>query len=286
MKTGIDSYCFHRFFGEVYDGQDKPAKNLTVEELIVRAKQIDVDGISFESCFLPSDEDSFFADLGSELDRQNLDRVLAWGHPNGLERGKNPAALDDLIRYIPKAVKMKAKVMRITASCHLWRFEDHQEQIKAVLPMLKQAVKAAEDQGVKLAMENHMDFTAPEIKSIIEQIGSPNFGVTFDSGNFFRMLQDPVEAMEILGPYVFATHLKDLAVDTNWKVSDWCFFSGVPVNWGILDNSKLAAILHSCNYQGMLCVEIDQPHSQWKGLEDAAVAISAYELRKIANQFR
>ena len=50
---------------------------MTVEKLIVRAKQIDVGGISFESCFLPPDEDSFFADLGSELDRQNLDRILA-----------------------------------------------------------------------------------------------------------------------------------------------------------------------------------------------------------------
>ena len=285
MKTGIDTYCYHRFFGEVYDWQEKPAKNMTVDEILARAKQFDVDGVSFESCFLPSD-DSYFTDLGNELDRLGLDRVLAWGHPNGLERGQNQEALDDLIRYIPKAVKMKAKVMRICASCHLWRFEDHQEQIKAVLPMLKKAVKVAEDHGVKLAVENHLDFTAIEIKSMIDQIGSPNFGVTFDSGNFFRMLLDPVEAMEILGPYVFATHLKDLAVDANWKVSDWCFFAGVPVNWGILDNSKLADILHRHNYEGMLCVEIDQPASQWTGLEDAAVQISAQELRKIANKFK
>jgi sugar phosphate isomerase/epimerase len=92
--------------------------------------------------------------------------------------------------------------------------------------------------------------------------------------------------MEILAPYVLATHLKDLVVDVSRAVSEWCFFSGVPVGWGILDNGKLADILYRHNYQGMLAVEIDQPASQWAGLEDEAVAISVYELRKIANKYR
>ncbi len=26
MKIGIDSYCYHRFFGEVYDDQEAPKK--------------------------------------------------------------------------------------------------------------------------------------------------------------------------------------------------------------------------------------------------------------------
>ena len=26
MKVGIDSYCYHRFFGEVYPDQKEPAK--------------------------------------------------------------------------------------------------------------------------------------------------------------------------------------------------------------------------------------------------------------------
>jgi sugar phosphate isomerase/epimerase len=285
MKYGIDSYCYHRFFGEVYDGQETPEKQMTVAGLLERAKQMGAEGLSLETCFLPSDEDTYFADLGAEMDRYNFYRVLAWGHPTGLERGKKPEALDELIRYIPKAKRMKADIMRITASCYLWRFEDHQQQIEAVIPLLKKAVKVAEDNDVKLAMETHMDFTAPEMKTIIDRIGSPNFGVTFDSGNLLRMLQDPIAGMELLAPYVFATHIKDVVVDTAFSAAHHCFFSCVPVGWGLVDNARLAEILSRHNYDGMLAVEIDQPTSQWEGIEDEAVAISVYELRKLAEKY-
>ena len=30
MKIGIDSYCFHRFFGEVYPEQPAPPKQMTM----------------------------------------------------------------------------------------------------------------------------------------------------------------------------------------------------------------------------------------------------------------
>ena len=54
MKVGIDSYCYHRFFGEVYPHQNQPPKQLTLENFIKRAKELDVDGVSLESCFNPA----------------------------------------------------------------------------------------------------------------------------------------------------------------------------------------------------------------------------------------
>ena len=47
---------------------------------------------------------------------------------------------------------------------------------------------------------------------LVEAVGSPYFGVNFDTGNFLRLLDDPLDAMEKLGKYVFATHIKDLKV--------------------------------------------------------------------------
>ena len=34
MKVGIDSYCYHRFFGEVYPDQKPPAKNMTMQDFL------------------------------------------------------------------------------------------------------------------------------------------------------------------------------------------------------------------------------------------------------------
>ncbi len=35
MKIGIDSYCFHRYFGEVYDNQQDPGRRITYEDFLI-----------------------------------------------------------------------------------------------------------------------------------------------------------------------------------------------------------------------------------------------------------
>ena len=97
MKVGIDSYCFHRYFGEVYPHQTAPAESdlMTMSDFLSFAKGLDVDGVSLESCFFPSFEKAFFIDLKAQLDDYGFDRVYAWGHPDGLEAGKNREAFHD-----------------------------------------------------------------------------------------------------------------------------------------------------------------------------------------------
>ncbi|MDO9122480.1 MAG: hypothetical protein Q7U31_11885, partial [Anaerolineaceae bacterium] len=68
MKEGIDSYCNHRIFGEVYPDQKAPAKNMTMQDFLVRAKELEVDGVSLESCFFPSTDLAWFKDLKAQLD--------------------------------------------------------------------------------------------------------------------------------------------------------------------------------------------------------------------------
>ena len=285
MKIGIDSYCYHRFFGEVYPGQKIPAKNMTMQDFLRRAKELDVDGVSLESCFFPSFEDGWLMELKAQLDEYGLDRVYAWGHPDGLERGKNWDAYNDMIANIPRAKAIGADVMRVVGSSLMFRNEPHEPQIEALIKMFKEAVKVAESYGVKLAVENHIDFTADEILRLLEGVGSEYFGLNFDTGNFLRLLDDPVRGMEKLAPYVYATHVKDLFPDKNASPTDWFFFAGVPVGRGLINNQKLAGYLHKANFKGFLAVEIDYPHTEWADLEDEAVAISVKELKKIALVF-
>jgi len=286
MKVGIDSYCYHRFFGEVYDDQKPARKQMTMDDFLRRAKEMDVDGVSLETCFLPSLEKSYLAELKTQLDEYGFDRVFAWGHPDGLERGKSPEAFAEMKRLIPHARVMGADVMRVTGSSLMFRHEDHGVQVKALVKQFQEAVKIAEDNGVKLAVENHIDFTADEICQILEGVNSKSFGVNFDTGNFLRLMDDPVAGMEKLAPYVFATHIKDLLPEPSARPTDWFFFSGVPVGMGLIDNQKLAELLAEHNYQGFLAVEIDHPHSAWTDLEDEAVSISVKNLRKIADSIQ
>ena len=117
-------------------------------------------------------------------------------------------------------------------------------------------------------------------------MNSPYFGINFDTGNFMRVLDDPIKGMEKLAKYTFSTHVKDLKPNREAAVDDWFFFSTTPVGDGLVDNQKLAQLLKDAGYQGFLAVEIDFLHPDYKGDEDKAVAASVKELRRIANSLK
>ena len=116
MKIGVDSYCYHRYFGEVYDSQTDPGTRWTTDDFVRRAIELKVDGVSLELCFFPQFDAAYLANLRATLDDAGIERVAAWGHPDGLEAGGNDAELRDMIRHIDTAVALGADVMRIVAS--------------------------------------------------------------------------------------------------------------------------------------------------------------------------
>jgi sugar phosphate isomerase/epimerase len=286
MKVGIDSYCFHRFFGEVYPHQTAPEKSMTMEDFLVYAKELDVDGVSLESCFFPSFEEAWFKDMKSQLDDYGFDRVYAWGHPDGLEAGKNRDEYENMVAQIKNARLIGADVMRVVASSLMFRFEPHGPQIDILVDWFKDAVKVAEEYDVKLAVENHIDYTSDECVEFLERVDSPYLGLNLDTGNFLRLLDDPVEGTRKLADKVLATHIKDLKPVKGLNATEWYFFSSTPVGDGLVDNQKIAQLLYDANYQGFLAVETDSLHPDYENQEHEAVAISIKNLKEIASNVK
>ena len=281
LKVGIDNYSYHRFFGEVYPGQVVPDKNMTTADFLQRAKDFGVDGVSLESCFIQSFEADYLKDLKKTLDDYGFDRVWAWGHPDGLEGGKNEPMLDDMIQHISYAKTIGADTMRVVGSSLAFRFEPHGPQLAKLTEMFKEAVKVAEEMEVKMAVENHFDFDSEEFLKLIEDVGSDYFGLTFDTGNFMRLLDEPVKAMEKLGKYVYATHIKDIKITPNTPADEWFFFSSVAVGDGYINMPQLARMLKDLDYRGLLAVELDFPHPDVGTAEDEAVKKSVKYLQNL-----
>lgn len=63
---------------------------MTIEDVLARIVELGADGISLESCFLPQQDQAYLSELCGRLDELKLERVYAWGHPNGLLGGKSP----------------------------------------------------------------------------------------------------------------------------------------------------------------------------------------------------
>jgi 3-oxoisoapionate decarboxylase len=279
MKVGIDSYCYHRYFGEIYPDQTDPGVRWSFHDFVRRAGQLGVDDVSLESCFFESLEPGYLSDLGAVLDENGLSRVLAWGHPDGLEAGRNEQAWREMNALIPKAACIGAGIMRIVASSLMFRFEPHAPQIEAVARMLKESVKIAQDHGVVLALENHIDYTSAEILEILHRVDSPALKVNFDTGNTLRMMEDPVAAARRLAPYTVATHTKDVDACRHVRPEEWYFFSSVPVGTGLIDIPGVVRALADAGYQGVLAVESD--HHKDHQDEDQLVAQSITYLRTL-----
>ncbi len=240
-----------------------------------------MDGVSLGSCFIKSFDPGYLVELKAKLDDYGFDRVWAWGHPDGLEGGKNEPMLDDMIRHISYAKSIGAPVMRTVGSSLAFRFEPHGPQLAKLTEMFKEAVKVAEELDVKLAVENHFDFDSDEFLQLFDDVDSEYFGLTFDTGNFMRLLDEPVKAMEKLGKYVFATHIKDIKITPGVAADEWFFFSSVAVGDGYINMPELARMLKKMDYQGLLAVEIDFPHPEVGTNEDAAVEKSIKYLKDL-----
>lgn len=81
--------------------------------------------------------------------------------------------------------------------------------MQEVLAGLGEAARSAEQAGVTLAVENHQDLASEELLWLCEEIGSPGFGITLDTGNPLATAEEPVDFARRIGPHLKHVHLKD-----------------------------------------------------------------------------
>ena len=282
MKVGIDSYCYHRFFGEVYPGQQPAARPYTMDSFLDRAKQLGCGGVSLESCFFPEFGAEYLTGLRRRLDDLEFDRVYAWGHPDGLEAGGSLKAKVEMIAHIEHARLIGAPVMRVVGSSLMYRFEPHEPQLKILAEWFREATEIAAKHGIRLAVENHIDYTSDEILWLIEQVGSEYFGINLDTANFLRVVDHGEEAAPMLAKHVYATHVKDIKPVKGVGVREWYYFSCVAAGEGLIEIEKIAQILKDSGYTGFLAFETDMPHPDYTGKEEEMVEKSILHLKNIA----
>ena len=103
--------------------------------------------------------------------------------------------------------------------------------IESMLAVLEQVRPLALELGVKLAIENHGDLEARELKAVIEQAGPDIAGVCLDTGNPPFMGECPFLTLEMLAPYVITTHVRDTAL--------WAHPRGAVAQWVALGEGSV-----------------------------------------------
>jgi len=215
MQVAIDSYSYHRRYGELRAGEVAPPGVWPVEPApaIAHARSLGVDALFLETCYLPAPE-SFDVSLAAAAAPVRLG--FSWGHPwpagryHGLDGGREPGAEVELRRWIEAAGRLGHPVLRITAGSPASRGDEPAGVLVArLVEPMRRAADAAASLGVRLALENHGDLRASDILDLFERVGSPDLGVCLDNVNLVRVGDDMLEGTRALAPHTLLVQLKD-----------------------------------------------------------------------------
>ena len=261
MKIGLVSYTYHRFFGDIYTPvQSDPGVRWTMLDVIRKAAELGVDGVLLDTAFYPSLDRAYLKELASVLDDAKLERAVSWGNPSGLNTGKSPEMVEDLLRHIEVMELLGTNILRIVGGSKRTAHEPHGPALERIANVLTdRCLGPAERAGVVLAYENHWDYTADEVLGLIHRVNSPWLKVTFDSGNALRVGDDPVEAARKLAPHIVCTNLKDIGEPTP-GATDWrAGFPCVPLGRGRINHAAICQIMEEAGSPALHALEMDRP---------------------------
>lgn len=153
---------------------------------------------------------------------------------------------------IAKAVG--ARAMRcVMASPADRRSEVPIEQLmEATIRVFRSVRSKAQDLNVKIAIENHGDMTARETRTVIEESGRDFVGSCLDTGNPMSVMEDPMQTLEILGPYALTTHIRDTVV---FETPQGASFQWVGFGDGMVDWTAFIALYQKLCPQSLLQLE-------------------------------
>ena len=104
--------------------------------------------------------------------------------------------------------------------------------IEQVVKVCQSQKSRAVDAGVKIAVENHAgDMHSTELAQLVEAAGKDFVGVNLDSGNALWTLEDPIDSLRTLAPYVLTTSLRDSAM---WETP-----KGAAVAWTAMGEGQI-----------------------------------------------
>jgi sugar phosphate isomerase/epimerase len=182
---------------------------MTMEDFILKAVELEIDGVDITTYWLKSTEPAYLFSL----------RHLAFKHGipfSGAAIGTDMCQSDSTKRAAElEKIKKWVDATEVLGASHLRVFggevphgASDAQGIDWVVETMKPACDYAAQKGVVLGIESHGGITskASNILEILRRVDSPYAGCNLDISNF---LEDPYTQVEALIPYATHTHIRD-----------------------------------------------------------------------------
>ena len=188
-------------------------------------------------------EDDYLKKLKAQIDAAGL-KIYVGGRSvcktSNMWEGKYGTP-DELMTLIIKTAKALGSPV---ARCVLGNAKDrttdggiekHQEE---VIKVFKAAKSRCEAEGIKISIENHAgDQQSEELRALIDAAGKDFVGANIDPGNAVWALEDPMHNLEILGPYVNCSSVRDSMI---WETPEGAMVQWTAIGEGLVDYAAYA----------------------------------------------
>ena len=150
-----------------------------------------------------------------------------------LELGTKGIQTEHLQRYLAIAEKLDCVLLRsmINTPTHKPTLHEAQKNIEEVLPLFEKA-------GVSLCLETYEQVPTDTNLALVKTINSPLFGICLDPANCVASLENPMELVTKVAPYVLNWHVKDFVFS---RSEGWVGFQliGCPLGEGLLPYDEI-----------------------------------------------
>jgi len=260
MRIGIDSYSYHRRYGE-HRTAEAPSSHaawpLEPGPALGHARAVGAEVIFLETCYLPEPE---MIDEAALTAAGPVAVGFSWGHPwpvgrfHGLDGGRSYGAEQELGRWIEAAARFGHDVLRITAGSPASRGDEPAAVlVERLVGPIRRAADHAAERGIRLALENHGDLRVADILELLARVDRPDLGVCLDNVNLIRVGDDMAEGTAGLAPHTLLVQLKD------HEAGDPTVWGGpvcTALGEGVADLDGLLGILSAAGFEGPVCVEL------------------------------
>jgi sugar phosphate isomerase/epimerase len=222
MKLGVDSYSFHRFFGETTKWETPSQQQWSLEDFLSFLEEESIDLASLQTAYLqPIEQTGVIIDHWLKV--EGRDAVFTWGHPNGFDGGRKPEALDDALDFLRLAHSLGISQMRIVCGNHFNFSTDPAERFELLRPLIGELLSEAMRFGILVSIENHADFPVRSLMEFIDGFDCHNLGLCLDLGNALRVGDDPLLLIDDLNlDRIFMIQVKDvLRVEGHADPTGW-----------------------------------------------------------------
>ena len=171
---------------------------------------------------LPDDDSKLIAlaekarKLDIEIDLQVSRDIFQLGEPD------DGNARIQFKHHIEVAQKLGARILRTGYG----RLTLETSRFNQILPLRQHMDKLArslqvasdmmKDTDMKLAIENHCDFTGEQLADILDAVGSLRVGAALDTANGYSVYCDPHDDAKNLARHTMTTHIKDMRLVDNY----------------------------------------------------------------------